>query len=76
VSAQATGLRIWAVYDHPADHPEHWVVREWMVTAEETIPGEAFKAETLKIARALIPPGRVRVPRYSGDDPNIVETWL
>jgi hypothetical protein len=82
LAAPSDDLRIlpmWSVYDHPQDHPNHWVARRWEVGGAGTEPvatSQLFKAETLEALRQMLPPGLHCMPRAPGDDPNIVETWL
>jgi len=61
----------WAIYDHPKDYPNHFVLRRW----EWTTPDEDCQLfDTLEEARAAVPPGLVR---FVGDsNPVIVETWI
>ncbi len=70
---------MYTIYDHPADYPEHWVVRAWWVDRDylEPFPGGVALAETLQGARDALPiPNLTRLPPMPGDDPTIVETWL
>jgi hypothetical protein len=73
-------LHQWVIYDHPADFPEHFVVRHWTVTAGRAQVGpEVWLRPDLAEARDLVDqlsPGAVRLPREPTDDPVIVETWL
>lgn len=66
---------IWTVYDHPRDHPKHWVVRVWW----GEVPEPTGKlCETLLQARRLIVSegGSVKLAREAGDDPKIAESWI
>lgn len=80
--AQATRepLVMFAIYEHPTDYPNDYVVRRLFV-----FPGEeAARAEiqpwyidrTLEAVRTQIPPGMFCLGRCEGDDPKILETWL
>ncbi len=65
----------YAIYDHPDDYPDSFVVREWRVLPGEIQPGPAQLANSLEEARGLIPAGKERLPDFPGDDPKIVEVW-
>lgn len=74
-------LATWTIYDHPLDAPNHVVVRRWSVVAgSEPIPDEhAARFDTLEAARDWLHqwhPGLYCIPRQTGDDPTILETWL
>ncbi len=61
----------WTIYDHPADHPSHWVLRRW---EDEKPDDDCQLFNTLEAARAALPPGLVCL---SGDsNPVIHETWI
>lgn len=70
-------VSVYAVYSHPKDYPNGYVVRRFEISgalAEAT--QEASYAPTLEALRELIPPGLMCLPRHVDDDPTIVETWL
>jgi hypothetical protein len=68
---------MWAIYDHPLDLPNDFVVRRWSVVGGEVIPEQScFTEKTLDEARARIPPGLFNLGRMPDDDPKIVEVWL
>lgn len=69
-------LRQYTIYDHPRDHPESFVVREWLIGAGTVTPGQAWGTATLASARDLVPPGLVCLGREPQDDPVIIETWI
>lgn len=71
-------LRMFTIYDHPADHPDHFVVRGWTIGPGAPIPDdEVLLADTLELARELVPPASdTCLPRQPNDDPKIIETWL
>lgn len=67
----------YVIYDHPRDHPDHFVVRAWDIK-----PG----GPTLREARGLFYEldraraycaqfGHVRLERMPDDDPKIIEVW-
>jgi len=67
----------WTIYDHPADYPLGWVVRPWLISNGTVLSSpEAYFCESLEEARARIPKGLERLPRFSDDDSVIVETWI
>lgn len=69
----------WTIYDHPLDHPEHFVVRRWWIESGNPNPvhsRETLLCATLDAARQAVPPWAHCVGRQTEDDPVIVETWL
>lgn len=70
-------LVMYTIYDHPKDHPAHFVVRMWIVRdGRQYASTEARLAGTLEEARAFVPADKVMTPRLPQDDPVIVETWI
>ncbi len=71
-------LSHWAIYDHPKDYPNNYVVRRWQLGIHGgPVPDqECSLAGSLDEARKLIPVGLVRIPPLPGEDPVIVETWV
>ena len=72
-------LRQYVIYWNPRDHPDQFVVRGWSITSDsEPIPDrEALViAPTLAEARAVVPPGLYRLPRFLLDDVAILEVWV
>jgi len=71
-------LEMWTVYDHPLDHPEHFVARRWVIEAEgPRATGTLYKsAELERIRAAMRAFGLVKLDRDPADDPKIVEVWL
>lgn len=77
-------LYLWTVYDHPADQPDKYVARLWVI--ERGLPGQVvqpaptstmFADESLdKIRARLQRMGLYRLARMAMDDPVIVEVWL
>jgi hypothetical protein len=70
-------LTQYVIYDHPRDHPEHFVVRPWDIQAGGAVAREAAGLfRDLDKARAYCAQfGLVCIGRQDGDDPTIVETW-
>ena len=70
----------YAIYDHPKDYPDDFVVRRWRIVPgrAEPIPEKRPFALTRSLdeARQAIPPGLVRILPAPNDDPVIVETWI
>lgn len=71
-------LEMWTVYDHPKDYPDSFVARLWQIVDGEPLPTPMImQADKLvKIQRQFEAIGLHRLPRFPGDDPTIVETWL
>ena len=68
-------LSLWTVYDHPTDYPDSYVARRFEVPGGPT--DDVLETETLEALRAEFERrGLVCLPRASGDDPRIIETWL
>jgi hypothetical protein len=66
-------FRFYVVFDHPIDHPNHFVVRIFL----DDKPTTSFElATTLNEARAKMPKGLYCLPRDPQDDPKIVESWF
>ncbi len=71
-------MKHFVIYSKPADHPDHFVVREYNIDAAGRVKAtDSFSFHSdLEAARAAIPEGLYCSPRYPNDDPVIVETWL
>jgi len=72
-------LEMWTVYDHPADYPDHYVARKWLVGkkyAEPEATDEILIDADLDELRKRIPPWLYCMPRQEGDDSKIVEVWF
>lgn len=70
-------LPTWVIYDHPKDFPEYFVARKWMIREGGPEPTEImFKDTNLERMRSSLPDGLIRIPRYDGDDPAIIESWI
>lgn len=70
----------WTIYDHPSDHPMHWVARQFVVHQDGTTePTDSIiLADDLERLRLcmLTDMGKVAIARSDEDDPVIVETWI
>lgn len=70
-------LSMWTVYNHPSDHPDHWVARRWEILASGPSPtDDKLLAGSVEDVRAMLPEGLFRLDRQEEDDPVIFETWL
>jgi len=71
-------ITMYAIYDHPKDYPNDFVVRRWRAIRGQPIADVLPTAvcKDLETARNLIPTGLVQIPRSPSDDPVILETWL
>ena len=76
-------MDMWVIYNHPKDYPNNFVVRLWkienaQVTHVVISPSidNVKLTTTLKEARAAVPKGKTKIPRYDDDDPVIVEVWI
>lgn len=72
-------MEMWVIYERPRDFPNFFVVRRWFIRSDNgrLDPDRiALLANTLREARACIPEGLYRQPRFDGDDEKIVETWF
>ncbi len=69
-----SALKQYAIYERPIDYPEGYVVREWLITAGEALPGHSWRAATLEEARAQLPEGVSKLPDFG--DPNALEVWM
>ena len=69
---------MYAIYEHPLDFPDHFVVRRWEVRGGEIIKHELMgpPAVTLQLARRQIPRGCVKLERHPEDDVALAETWI
>jgi len=65
-----------AIYHKPLDYPDHWVVRRWFSLSDGRVVPDVVPrlADTLAEARALVPPGLVRMT--DSPDPFLFESWL
>jgi len=74
---QRSILEMWCIYDHPADYPNHYVLRRWLVGGGKLVPDEKCQlARTIGEARKLVPTGLYCLGRLPGDDRCIAETWV
>lgn len=73
-------LKMWTVYKHPSDFPSSFVARLFLVIGGESHnTDQCMRAPTLDSLRWALNrfhPGMHCIPRYDGDEPQIMETWL
>lgn len=71
-------LHMWTIFDHPADYPDHFVVRRYEVDSAGSRPTDDIRLyHELSFARAALESGGLTcIPRHPADDPCVVETWL
>ncbi len=71
-------LTFWVIYYGASNHPPgKWVVRAQDAMREGVRPHELFfECDSLEEARAKVPKGLYRLPRFAEDDPVIVECWF
>lgn len=80
-AADCAALEMWTIYAHPADYPNGYIARKWVVAgvgvqAEPVATLDARHGPTLEAVRQGLPPGLHRIGRSTEDDPSIVETWI
>lgn len=71
-------LKMWTIYDHPADHPDAFVARLWEVDGSGFKAGSIviWSADLEEMRAAMRSRGLTVLPRNPEDDAVIVETWL
>jgi hypothetical protein len=72
-------LSLWTIYDHPADYPDAFVARRFVVGLEDVpvATTDVIVAETIEALRErFLELGLVAIERALSDEPQIVETWL
>jgi hypothetical protein len=74
MATPGTGFLLFAIYAHPADYPDGFVVRRWFGFHPELRPYAV--SGTLEEARAKLPPGLSNIGREDNDDPVLAEVWL
>ena len=72
------GLPLWVVYDHPADHPDHYIARKFVITNFAVDPTRKYlRSHRLQVLQAALQrKGLTRMDHDISDDPVILETWL
>lgn len=69
-------LAIWTVYERPADFPDLFVARKWLIQLEPVATDVVLFGRTIQEVRNQLPPHLVQLTRNLDDDPCIVEVWL
>ena len=70
-------MELWAVYDHPPEHPRHCAVRKVLVEDDGLAAADTQLFQSVFEARsAMARRGLIRVPRGQEDEPALLETWL
>lgn len=70
-------LSSWTVYEKPLDYPDKYVARLWYTNAHGIFhTNRIVIGDSLEAVRAQMPAGMRPIPRWPGDEPQIVEIWL
>ena len=74
-------LSLYTLYDHPADYPESYIIREFRIGPDETViamPGIFLEGKNLDFIRHLMENVHHRVFLYRNkqDDPCIMGTYV
>lgn len=71
-------LSQWVLYDHPADYPDTYIARRWVVATGAYAPTEdIIQSDDLDSLRRLMQGMALsRITRSPEDDPKIIEVWL
>lgn len=70
---------MWTIYEHPADYPDRYVARLWVVTAGQRRDSGSFLASPdLELIRHFLQNQLhlTVIPRSPDDDPVILESWF
>lgn len=73
-------LSFYAIYDHPEDYPNDWIIRRWNVVARNPLPQPETKAIVCEDAEAArqriqeLKPGAILIT-IDDPDPHIYEVW-
>ena len=59
---------MWVIYEHPRDYPNGYVLRRWKCGRAAEPDAVAIFADDLLAARAQVPLGKYRLPRFPSDD--------
>lgn len=74
-------LKIYTIYDHPADYPDYFVVRRRLIhpdSRDEPDPTFFVQSTNLDVCREmlLVDFGLVCLGRSPNDDKTILESWI
>ncbi len=71
------GEYVYAVYDHPLDFPDDFVVRKFSTSTNEPDKELTVKSKSLvEIHQELTKMKLVYIGRMQNDDPVIIECWI
>lgn len=69
----------YVVYRYPKDYPEDFVIRKnYINKSGEIIPAQHLFAKNKSYENLIktLPRNLIRFPRFTEDEPQILETWL
>lgn len=70
-------MRNYTIYKHPADYPNHYVMRVFIISPLNVYPTDEFYlADSLEKIRAFVPAGCVCTARDANDSLSIFEIWV
>lgn len=71
-------LSIWTITEKPRDYPDCFVARLHIISAgaSSATPEHILSTDLEALRDEMIRRGLVCIPRSSGDDPVIIESWL
>lgn len=67
-------LPIWVIYDHPIDFPDWFVARKFLNDQPSSVCMASHDLGMLRLELETM--GHFCIPRFDGDDPCIIETWI
>lgn len=67
-------LKLWTIYDHPKDFPNHYVARQFI--GETPTDSIVMSSDLDLLRRTLIEMGLTCLTRTDEDNPKILEVWL
>ena len=73
-----SALVMWTIYDHPADYPDSFVARRWVVDAQgaRSTDRVLVSDDVNWLRRQFIEDGLSCLVRDARDDPAVMETWV
>lgn len=73
-----TMLSLWVIYDRPTDFPQSFVARLWQLQNGQMVPRDQVQTHPkLEVLRnEFRKQGLTCIPRFTSDDPKIIEVWL
>lgn len=74
---ERVGAATYVIYHRPSDIDAEYVCRAFVPFGPFVLPSDQYAtADTLDAIREKLPAGLTRIPRFEGDDPVIVESWV